>query len=48
MWTHNLASKEFKDGGASFGITVNMSNNGDDSDLLAIAVCGGNVYVVLV
>lgn len=34
------------DGGASFGSTVNLSNNDGHSDLPAIAASGSNVYVV--
>jgi transcription elongation GreA/GreB family factor len=34
------------DGGASFGSTVNLSNNAGDSTTPALAVSGNNVYVV--
>jgi hypothetical protein len=52
VWGDNTAGngeisyRRSTDGGATFGSTVNLSNNVGESQLPAIAVSGNNVYVV--
>ena len=43
---YDILYRRSTDGGASFGRTVNLSNNDGHSDLPAIAASGSNVYVV--
>jgi len=44
--SYNIFYRRSTDGGASFGSTVNLSNNDGHSDLPAIAASGSNVYIV--
>ena len=44
--SYDILYRRSTDGGASFGSTVNLSNNDGHSDLPAIATSGSNVYVV--